>query len=331
MNHPPGAPPRRPDQISTPPSGAVVPGGRASSFRGHVLIVWQTGQGMFVYDGTPAAGNTPVAFIVPSGLATDPYGNTLPAHAVAGAYVASFGNSPAAIFDEFGDLYWFDGTNIRSVVDIGANHGQYAWYDSSGYQVHYPVITIGSATGVGAFTVPAGIGLAGEPILVYSSGTPAAGKLKASMAPAAFTDFVSNPVPAGLFGALLTSLATAVHPGTSYTAETWQNISLSAGPAWAANTQARYALMPFGVTKGMVWVNAQLTSGTTVADGTIIGTVAAAYAPATLQGLDMATDNEPPNGGASQHLTVDTSGNIRCYGIPQANHQYWVNTAYPLD
>jgi hypothetical protein len=43
---------------------------------GNVIITG--GNGWFIYDGAPAAGNPPVAYGVAPGTLTDPYGNTLP-------------------------------------------------------------------------------------------------------------------------------------------------------------------------------------------------------------------------------------------------------------
>jgi hypothetical protein len=107
MNAPPGA----------APSVGVQPGTSPAVEFARIVVIYGTGEiGLFVYDGTPAAGNPPVAYIVPPGITSDLYGNALP---VAGGIVSSDpGVSFAALF-EGGIVMGLDGATA-SVLDATA-------------------------------------------------------------------------------------------------------------------------------------------------------------------------------------------------------------------
>jgi hypothetical protein len=78
----------------------VQPGTSSAVVIANKVIVFGTGDGVFVYTGKPALGNPPIAWMG-SGLA-DPYGNTLPSTTgVAGGGTFSAGNqviTPSGIF-----------------------------------------------------------------------------------------------------------------------------------------------------------------------------------------------------------------------------------------
>jgi hypothetical protein len=88
--------PQRPDQRQLGISRAGSGPAPASQFVfARVVVISGTGEvGLFVYNGTPGPGNPPVAYIVPPGTTTDPYGNVLPAQdsivsvGAGGAYAA---------------------------------------------------------------------------------------------------------------------------------------------------------------------------------------------------------------------------------------------------
>jgi hypothetical protein len=67
-----GLPPLRPDQASTPPVSPVSPGAQAI-LRARIVIISGLNDGLFVYDGTPAAGNLVESIAADAG--TDLYGN----------------------------------------------------------------------------------------------------------------------------------------------------------------------------------------------------------------------------------------------------------------
>lgn len=74
-----GLPPRRVDQVYTPPVPGVPPGSSAGIVRAILVLIFGNGRnrGLFVYNGTPAAGNPPVIALTAPGVVTDPYGNAV--------------------------------------------------------------------------------------------------------------------------------------------------------------------------------------------------------------------------------------------------------------
>jgi hypothetical protein len=71
-----GLPPRRPDQVYSPPAPGIPPGSAAGILRAFELILFGTGpRGVFVYSGTPAFGNPPVITLTAPGVTQDPYKN----------------------------------------------------------------------------------------------------------------------------------------------------------------------------------------------------------------------------------------------------------------
>jgi hypothetical protein len=107
--------------LNAPPPAApgvgVQPGQTPAVEFARIVVLYGTGQiGLFVYEGSPAAGNPPVAYIVPPGVTTDLYGNTLP---VAGGIVSSDpGVSFAALLDG-GIVMGLDGAT-PSILDATA-------------------------------------------------------------------------------------------------------------------------------------------------------------------------------------------------------------------
>jgi len=69
-----GIPPRRPDQVSSPPPAATPPTSQSGLFRGRLVIVSGSGfTGVFDYNPTPALNNLVASEAAANG--TDPYGN----------------------------------------------------------------------------------------------------------------------------------------------------------------------------------------------------------------------------------------------------------------
>lgn len=70
-----GLPRRRADQRYDPPRREAIPGGRAGTFRGRLVVVYGSAknQGVFVYSGAPAAGNLIAS--VAATASTDSHGN----------------------------------------------------------------------------------------------------------------------------------------------------------------------------------------------------------------------------------------------------------------
>jgi hypothetical protein len=91
-----GLPPRRIDQQPVPPAAAVQPGA-TSTVRARTVIISGSGAGVgvFVYDGTPGAGNPPVVSI--TSASADPYGNAVePGLEVSEGLILFYTGTPAA-------------------------------------------------------------------------------------------------------------------------------------------------------------------------------------------------------------------------------------------
>jgi hypothetical protein len=71
-----------PAPLNAPPAASPLPGVQPGATPGTILarrvVIFGVDDGLFEYEGTPAAGNPPVAWAVPPGVTTDPYGNSLP-------------------------------------------------------------------------------------------------------------------------------------------------------------------------------------------------------------------------------------------------------------
>ena len=99
----PGLGGQQPPPQNAAPAGQVTPGitpgVSGTIIRARQIIVSGAGEGVFVYSGTPAAGNPPIFW---AGSSPDPYGNTLPSTAgVSGTGTFQAGNtiiSAAGIF-----------------------------------------------------------------------------------------------------------------------------------------------------------------------------------------------------------------------------------------
>lgn len=75
MSMPAGLPPPRPDQGFAPTGSPMAPGS-PNVVRAKQVIVFGVGEGVFVYNGTPALGNPPI--LAMSDSTTDPFGNAIP-------------------------------------------------------------------------------------------------------------------------------------------------------------------------------------------------------------------------------------------------------------
>jgi hypothetical protein len=147
-----GLAPQRPDQQRNYPPTGVQPGSSSGIVRARLVIVSGAGvSGVFVYNGTPGTGNPPVLSIVPPGVTTDPYGNTVNA-------VLEVGNPTGAHLevDQNGVMYLTNASNsITLLLDPSLTLAE--WIPGGlGTQ---PAVTIAAADGTdpGFFTYPAGI------------------------------------------------------------------------------------------------------------------------------------------------------------------------------
>lgn len=92
----------------------------------NLIVIEGNPDGLFVYSGTPALGNPPVAMIVAPGTTTDPYGN--PA-----ASIAQFGNLAGSHLGIGNDGSLFLVNAAGKVIFLGrTTDGSFFWYNSSG-------------------------------------------------------------------------------------------------------------------------------------------------------------------------------------------------------
>lgn len=115
-----------------------------------------------------------------------------------------------------------------------------------------------------------------------------------------------------LYGNVTSGTISAIQPGTSETAETWHNLTVPSG--WTDKsgngTGFRYRLEPDGTVLLSINVSAPST-----APGTItMATLPTGYIPISGQNIPLASSSNTGS-GQSPHLFIDTSGNIKCYGI----------------
>jgi hypothetical protein len=96
----------------------VAPGGAAGVFKGRLVVVFGsgTGSGIFIYSGTPGAGNPPVLWAVAPGVTQDPFGNTVAA--VLGAGNPSGANTQ---IDATGDITLTGTGNSQLQLQPAAN------------------------------------------------------------------------------------------------------------------------------------------------------------------------------------------------------------------
>ena len=89
---------QRPDQGSQPPVAAIAPSQAAGTLRARVVIVSGTGAGVFLYSGTPGAGNLIASMTQAS---TDPFGN----HTLTGGF-ATYSSVDAVQYASHGVTYF---------------------------------------------------------------------------------------------------------------------------------------------------------------------------------------------------------------------------------
>lgn len=117
---------RRLDQSYRPPSLPLAPGSPSNVVRARLVIIAGPGiSGEFLYQGTPAFGNPPIAWSAPPGTATDPFGNPLP---VSGGFATEqFGGgllaqlaAGALILSDTAAASPFTATSSLQIVHTGA-------------------------------------------------------------------------------------------------------------------------------------------------------------------------------------------------------------------
>lgn len=106
----------------------------------NTVVVSGADGGIFIYSGTPALGNPPVAWGVPVGTTTDPYGNTLPAN---GGFFTKLTSSLAGLFN--GQAQFWENTfppNNKATIGISnaAANGQTLGLSSGNVSTDLPAL-----------------------------------------------------------------------------------------------------------------------------------------------------------------------------------------------
>jgi hypothetical protein len=286
-----GTPSRFP-YTDRPQSGPGIGAGQGQNVRARIIIISGAGGGLFVYSGTPAPGNPPIAYIAAAGVTKDPYGNTLPNSD--GGVVSS--NNLAHLFSAL----------------LG---GQVVFGNSAD---PLPAPSIISETGGGSFgaslTIESGQGntatVSGNLFLQDDQSAGTAGTGRVSVVNAAFKSVGGSPAAP-----------------TLVTTDTWQPIT-SFSNGWAANGQCRVKLLPDGYVKLQLNATAgTLADGTTICQ---VPTPATYQPNAASQFLDAQTRGGTAmvNGPGVQ---VTTGGNVQAESLPTNTTSIRVNGDYALD
>lgn len=137
-----GNPPPRTDQAYRPgPQRIIAPGGQTGILRARLVIVSGAGvSGVFVYSGTPGAGNPPIAWLTSS--PSDPYGNPVTpgvgatAGAISGTTIDA-ASLPASAVNFTAVQIGGITTYIQATAPTGSINAGSIWLDSSnGYLVN---------------------------------------------------------------------------------------------------------------------------------------------------------------------------------------------------
>lgn len=275
--------------------------------------------GVFVYSGTPAAGNSPVLSLT---LATeDPYGNAIAPGIAAGHFGA-----------------------VQALLSVVAGFGQV-------------LVPTGSSLEFAAGGL-AGLLAGGAPVAqLFSPQQVASGALSsrmivnlqspgASANPSATFGLVYNDdsggsgflVSADYTGTNLFTVAflAATQPGTGTSAtnraqaESWHTAALVNG--WAASNGVGglfYQKVPIP-SGGGVWIEADITNATATGNS-VCAVLPAGYRPSTAVNKQAAWNNPVASNSASvPWVSIDTAGNVQITGIEQANHEIFFGFLMPL-
>jgi hypothetical protein len=297
----------------------ISPGGAAGVFKGKLVVIFGTGvnSGLFVYSGTPAAGNPPVFWVVAPGVSSDPYGNAVTPIMGAGTSGGQFTS-----IDSGGDIILHDGSgNVMMVLNPGRQVIEL--YNPPPAAAGNLVNTMATGqTGFDVFGNPIASGFA------CYSGNNALDTFMTLVQSGLHWGTNSN-LPGGT-GSLtsggpitlrIQDLFVATDPATGNTNEAWHTISLAAGWSTVAGQPVpSYRLLPDG--------NVQITGVAThaaFAVNTTLNSVnlAAAYQPATLQIVSGELSGEA-------NISISTAGAITARP-PASTTTCRFNGTYPVN
>jgi hypothetical protein len=307
-----------------PPVGhpaGVGPAPQTTEFFGRLVVISSGGPstGLFVYSGTPALGNPPVAAIVAPGTVTDPFGNPV-------AEVANFGNLSGAHFgiNAVGDIFLSSSTG--AVIFHGrSSDGSFFFYDAAGEGLG----NLANSITPTATTDPPG-NTAQPGITSYEAGAPGVyAQLENGALNLVFNttkwqmgaDNANNAIVVvgstggGGLGRRLwledigfATVVIGMHPGSLFgVQETWQTMGLAAG--FTAGRTPQYQFEPIG--KGRVRCRGTVNLTANQVAGTTFFTFPAGYVPTVLSGGPVTENNLSGFALGNVPLAVQTSGALQ--------------------
>jgi hypothetical protein len=356
-----GLPGPRVDQRRRPAGSAMSPGS-ASVIRARLIIVSGDGDGLFVYDGPPGIGNSPIFWASP-GL-VDPFGNVLPATAgIASTGTFQAGNTvitPAGIFfyspspgpgnlilsfaaapgnDEFGNPYP-RGTGLWQASLTTGNEANYltgAASESVPAQIYTFVDNQGGASEQMQLNAQSAQSTAIQDRAVMALLSAAAdlsqpnaiGELGYIKAGATSISPMLSWGPGGIF-AIGTTVAAApgASPSSPAVAETWRTMILQNG--WTAVGRAEYQMGP---DKRVYLQMTNVTVGT-FADNTVVWNIPAAYIPSNSSNCNMAMSvnySTAPAFGSTPILAARNSGILVVQNLRGTPSNISLTASYPLN
>jgi len=314
--------------LNAPPAGAVTYGiqpGSPQIIKAQYVIVSGPGGGVFVYTGTPANGNPPIAWM--GAGTTDPYGNPLPSTTgIASSGTFSAGNTyisvngtvtysaaPAAnnVLNSTAPAQFTDASG--NVILAGTT-----FYGKSGLTYYALNFTIG--TGAGS--------VFGGSSVLYTGADMTAWTLKTgfTLDPVG-ADMVANQLWVRPFSGTVAAVAVS-NPASLSLVETWHDMTLLNGWTLGGGGFAQYLL---GNGNGVYVRGANLIPGTTTG-GTNVWTIPASYIPGIqTQGVLMYV--EVSTGAPvtdTPRFDATTGGQFQCFNVPGTTTRVGFNGHYSL-
>lgn len=274
----------------------------SATFKGTNWV--ENSAGMFLYSGTPAAGNLLMSVAPAAG--TDAHGNAYQA----GACV--YGTSPS-----FTALQEVGGQAVLVVQPAGT------W-------------TPGNAVSPVIFSTSGGAGNGEHQFLTVDSGAPPAQASRRSriVLSSGSPDGTSSVPHIGFYGGnsdlLLADLSTSgLEAAVNGVLQGWQPMTLQNGWAVGSGGVARYKLMPDNTV--MIQLN-NVTPGV-ISDGTIMWVFPGGYQPVTEQKLPLLVQYTSGTFGSSPFLYTNTSsgGALVCYNLRGTVASVQASARYALD
>lgn len=321
-----GLPAPRVDQQRQPGTPALQPGSTNTVRARFVIISGGAGEGVFVYEGAPALGNPPLAWITDG--AVDPYGNVLPvtgpvvaAAGPNGSYAALLPSANASVVPQLvlgpgGAAFLLQQPAVfAGIAGAGTSAERYALNLTSGWTTK-----TNGAGYVSSFffqgAAPDG-SADGFATLVVGS---------AAGAPVNMLQVTPENLVAG--GPVFARLPLSA-PGTP---AAWQNMSLQNGWGVTGTQFAQFKLMPDDTV--MVRFGG-LTPGTTTDATEIWGFPSAAYTPSFTGTMSFPVavtyTTAPTSVTSTPEVVIRSTGGMQCFNLRGTVGSIAGTFSYPLD